>query len=227
MPTENEWLRLIYVQLTAGGTAGASINQAQVKAAIESAVNIDGLESALASLLTASITQAQIKAAIESAVNIDGLELPIDAANSRIRTNDSWRVRLLGRNSPEFSGANGVAYRWLVPPNREWKFQTGVAVHTAAGTAGNRTVQLSAVNESASAVELYTAGSQLVQTSNTTIKYCFSQHSLPTEVAGYRYNYFPAMVLSAGEELVLSCFDRQTSDYFQEETAFSVLTRNV
>lgn len=198
MPTENEWLRLIYTQLTAGGTAGASINQAQVKAAIE------------------------------SAVNIDGLELPIDAANSRMRTNDSWRARIVGFDSPELtSGASGFEFRWTVPPNREWKFQTAVAVYNTVSTVGNRTVQLSATNELGYVTELYTARSQLIQTATMTVKYCFSQHSLPTEIAGYRYNYFPAVVLSAGEELVLSCSNRQPADSFLPESAISVLSRNV
>lgn len=53
MATDNEWLRLIFAQLAQGGAAGVSINQSQVKAAIESATNLDQLETPLASLAAA------------------------------------------------------------------------------------------------------------------------------------------------------------------------------
>ena len=71
MPTDNEWLRLLYVQLSQGGTGGASINQSQVKAAIESAVNIDQVEALLAALnyTTRTLTNASPEYSNPSAGN--------------------------------------------------------------------------------------------------------------------------------------------------------------
>lgn len=198
MPTDNEWLRLIYAQLTAGGTGGASINQAQVKAAIE------------------------------SAVNIDGLEVPIDAPNSLMRVRDSWRVKVLGTSSPEFKpSASTASLIWTVPLNREWKIFCGSATHVAGGVVADRRVQLSVWDDSVYYFQTYISPSQVVQTANTTVKYFFGQHTLPTTLAGHHYVYFPNLVISAGQELSLTCLNRQFPDYFMEDSGFNVLSRVV
>jgi len=243
MPTENEWLRLIYIQLTAGGTAGASINQAQVKAAIESAVNIDGLESALASLLTASITQAQVKAAIESAVNIDGLEsglaslltasitqaqvkaaiesavnidgleLPIDAANSRIRTVDSWRSLLLTNASVGFNNYV-TGNEWTCPDGREWLIEGGSFSFTAASPAGDRFIRLYATDGS---IPFHISRAFVQLVANTTLIYSFSPTTTTGNVTGYGSINFPGVILGASQKIGYVCSGFQTGDSFSAQ----------
>lgn len=77
MPTDNEWLRLIYVQLSQSGSGGGgtSLTEIQVRNAVESASNLDQLESLLTAISNqASITEAQVRNAIEAAANLDQLE---------------------------------------------------------------------------------------------------------------------------------------------------------
>ena len=74
---------------TARGTTGAGgggITQSQVKGAIESATNLDAIESSLVSIGSGQITQAEVKAAIESATNLDGVETSLASILSGLLT---------------------------------------------------------------------------------------------------------------------------------------------
>jgi hypothetical protein len=82
MPTDNEWLRLIYAQLSQAGTGGSSITPAQVQQAIEASTNLDQVEPLLGAIASGLLTPAQVKTAIESATNLDQIETLLAAIAS-------------------------------------------------------------------------------------------------------------------------------------------------
>lgn len=176
MATDNEWLRLLYIQITKGGTGGVSLNQAQVTAAIEAAVNIDGLES-LITVLSAAVDQAN------------------DVFNNR----DSWRSLNLTTASASYSSTS-TGFEHTVPASKEWQFQSGYLPFAAGGTAANRVLR---AYFSAGGGFAGVGVSRVTQTAGQTRYYNLGLFPSLDSAVDTQYIYVPVppLILGAGDKI--------------------------
>ena len=205
MATDNEWLRLIYAQLSQASSApgGSSITQAEVKAAIESAANVDQLEPKLDTLAT--VLDAVL------------------ANTASLVQKSAWASKLVTSASAEYA-ASSSGFDFTVPAGKEWQFQSAYIPYVAGGAALNRVMRFQAL--SAAGTFLAVSASRVTQTAGQSYYYNAGLYpSLDAAIASYIYLPFPPLILSAGEKIGISVPGLPSGDTFSN-FGFKVMERS-
>ena len=132
-----------------GGGSGGGLTQAQTKAAIESATNIDEVESLLNKLID-GLTIVDDDGIFRSATlrSIANYLDSLSATQNAIALKTIWISRTLNSSSAEYSqvpGSGGATnLTFTVPNGKRWQFVSAYMPLTTNATAGNRLVRFGA-----------------------------------------------------------------------------------